>query len=815
MATNDPITPMTAEERRRKRREKQLERYTKTPQPANSSAMTPKTLYKTSCSNIIDNDRLSALLARKEDDLLNFVAKVNHVYEDLLHQDAPFMTFVLCGMQSAGKSTIMERFLHAVLNIVQDGTGTRCPLDTTCIHDATCETPKCDLSGKELLNGDAKDLTVDQVFKRIVEHNHKLGTEDRFSMERLRLVYRSSKVQNMRFVDTPGIIATHGSGNDNREDIKSILRNEMQRSRTKLCVLLQPDEFENNAIVDFCDETFDEPREEWMDKATFLMTKFDKQLVDAKSGSKANGFFKTFFDNNCYPHLVITPTLDVDRMPVDSLFPARQKLLEDAHEYEVHKFKEWKDTLKVSRMQHGEDEDLHPEIGKRIGFQTARDAMRTIMLQDIMGRLPEVLVTLRNDLNECQTELGVLEEKKKMSSPSEVELVANQMLFQIQNKLKSYLDGNLAVADKFPDMMQSLDDEIDEEEESDWKVKRLNHHMDKEDEWRDRIANLEETDFITEIRPDEHFLGGKQYQRAVEFFKVVMISALPDPHKFKELVPQATGFAQDGLQRENWERAMVETVKTCLQDVSQPGVNFLIKHAGCIFRRLFIVALEDVKQGEELSRMFSNLPGSVEKQMIAQYEEMLWGLMENAAGATHLSLEPMFSTIDPNLPTFDQVDRDEEEDITEATIQEESFASKIAGWGKTLRNSISSGKEAKKHMRQASIQRITTKKKFLPDNRASMITDEESEMIIERAFDYVIALFEFILSMLKFQLNHHLYQGFKDAIQGPLITRMKNIEWNEVVHSDPSLDERIDEIKGQIDGLKDALQEVKRMEHSL
>ena len=63
------------------------------------------------------------------------------------------MTFVFCGMQSAGKSTIMERFMNAVLNIIQQDTGTRCPLETTCIHDDLCSKPSCDLSGNELVGG--------------------------------------------------------------------------------------------------------------------------------------------------------------------------------------------------------------------------------------------------------------------------------------------------------------------------------------------------------------------------------------------------------------------------------------------------------------------------------------------------------------------------------------------------------------------------------------------------------------------------------------------------------------------------------------
>ena len=133
---------------------------------------------------------------------MNFVSSVNKVYQEKLNKNAPFMTFVFCGMQSAGKSTIMERFMNAVINIVQEGTGTRCPLDTTCIHDEKCVTPKCELSGMDLDEA-GKDLTMEDVFGRITRHNKKLGEEDRFSTEPLRLIYRAKSVQNIRFVDTP------------------------------------------------------------------------------------------------------------------------------------------------------------------------------------------------------------------------------------------------------------------------------------------------------------------------------------------------------------------------------------------------------------------------------------------------------------------------------------------------------------------------------------------------------------------------------------------------------------------------------------
>jgi Dynamin family len=586
----------------------------------------------------MSDDRFADLLKLHEDELLKFVAQVNHVYQDKLKKNAPFMTFMFCGMQSAGKSTIMERFVNAVLNIVREGTGTRCPLDTTCIHDANCIEPECDLHGDELARS-GKNLTVRDIFQRITEHNRKLGDDDRFSTEPLRLVYRAHNVQNMRFVDTPGIISTKGTGKDNREDIKRILRNEMSKPNTKLCVLLEPKEFETNEIVNFCDETFGE-RDKWIRDATFLMTKFDKQLEDSRTGSKANNFFGKFHDNGCFPHLVITPTLPKEDLPPVELFEARLDLLHSSDKVEKERFAAWRDGHERFRQENPSDDALNPEIMSRIGFKSAKTVMREIMLQDTVKRLPEVLAELRNELSSLQKEQKILEEKKKFSDPVELKSVVATILYEIEQRINSYLDGDLESAVKFPEKLQSLEEEIEDEELSEWAEKELNHYTEAENHWRNRIADFE-GEYPEAVQPDKKFLGGKQVQRAIEFFRAVMIEALPDPFQLKEIVGNATGFLGGGLQRENWERAMVQITRVCVKQVTHPGINYLIKHVGCIFRRLFSLALEDVKHGEELSATFKLLPTAVEKHFLIEFDDLLWGLMENVASMTHLALEPM------------------------------------------------------------------------------------------------------------------------------------------------------------------------------
>lgn len=255
---------MSAIDERRQRRQAKFQRAANTLTDSNE---TP-----TQSRGTTSDEKLSKLLLKNEDDLLKFVAGVNKVYEEKLRQPAPFMTFVICGMQSSGKSTVMERFMNAVLNIVQEGTGTRCPLDTTCIHDDSLKTPMCDISGLELDKGGGENLNVEQVFETITNHNKSLAKQDKFSTTPLRLVYRASNVQNMRFVDTPGIISNRGQGKDNREDIKKILKETMMKANTKLCVLLEPKEFSTNPIIDFCDDTFS-GRDEWTHRSVFLMVR--------------------------------------------------------------------------------------------------------------------------------------------------------------------------------------------------------------------------------------------------------------------------------------------------------------------------------------------------------------------------------------------------------------------------------------------------------------------------------------------------------------------------------------------------------------
>jgi len=339
--------------------------------------------------SVEDNSRETFLrhMSKNEGELLKFVVSVNKLHEEKLHRDAPFMTWVLVGMQSSGKSAFMEWLLNAVINVVQEGTGTRCPLDVTCIHDETCSDPRADLSGEELKRPGTK-LSAEEVFERITHHNRTLADEDRFSTKSLELVHRANNVQNMRFVDTPGIISTQGDGKDNRDDIKAILRKAISKPNTKLCVLLEATEFAKNPIIDFLDASLDD-REGWIHSAKFLMTKFDKQVQDSRTANKANSFFNEFVKVKVFPHLVVTPTWERKDLGSTELFQKRNENLAKSSDCESRCFVSWLEQHEQFRKSEGTTEVLNSTMQEMIGFPAAQESMKKDILKSL-GRFRKI-----------------------------------------------------------------------------------------------------------------------------------------------------------------------------------------------------------------------------------------------------------------------------------------------------------------------------------------------------------------------------------------------------------------------------------------
>jgi len=63
----------------------------------------------------------------------------------------------------------------------------------------------------------------------------------------------------------------------------------------------------------------------------------------------------------------------------------------------------------------------------------------------------------------------------------------------------------------------------------------------------------------------------------------------------------------------------------------------------------------------EAGRLLGICPG-LENILSGHFDDMLWMLMQNAAEKTHVSMEPWYSTLDPNLPGFHPLEDDKDDD---------------------------------------------------------------------------------------------------------------------------------------------------------
>mmetsp|Transcript_3493 Transcript_3493/g.6468 ORF Transcript_3493/g.6468 Transcript_3493/m.6468 type:complete len:102 (+) Transcript_3493:805-1110(+) len=96
--------------------------------------------------------------------------------------------------------------------------------------------------------------------------------------------------------------------------------------------------------------------------------------------------------------------------------------------------------------------------------------------------------------------------------------------------------------------------------------------------------------------------------------------------------------------------------------------------------------------------------------------------------------------------------------------------------------------------------------------RSSMITKEETLKILKRSYEYIVALLEFILLILRFQLNHYLYEEFKKELSRfSSSTLVDKADWDKLVEPDGTLIAQLKEVEDKISGLKDSLDEVQRV----
>lgn len=300
----------------------------------------------------------------------------------------------------------------------------------------------------------------------------------------------------------------------------------------------------------------------------------------------------------------------------------------------------------------------------------------------------------------------------------------------------------------------------------------------------------------------------------------------------KDFVASGAGYLQGGLQRENWERCTLSIVRMASKTSIQPGINFFIKHVGSIFRSLFQVALQDMTYRDaNTSQLLKSCP-LLKTHLKNTFDDMIWDIMNNAAERTHLSLEPWYSCLDPTIPGFHPTEEEEEDNNEPDLYQLSSDGSYVKTPSKrevrdnklkesffeTLSSTFTSmmfllkGTDVKAMLRERERKRALSKKNFLPENRTSMINDDETEKILSYAVQYVFALNEQIQTYLNFQINHFVYNSFKEKIGTFPQEFTSDDSWESLIPRDETLEVTIHDLKDKISGLQESLSDVQAMQ---
>jgi len=146
------------------------------------------------------------------------VAKINDMYKEN-NQEPPFPEFVFVGWQSAGKSTLFERFLGFKMNITKGGTGTRRPLQANLINGK---------NGRECKVRD-QVVSESQLFGQVMQENKRLHQAGKFESQPFPISVKSEEAFDMILTDLPGVKGAEqlGDRDENGADIREHIKDNL------------------------------------------------------------------------------------------------------------------------------------------------------------------------------------------------------------------------------------------------------------------------------------------------------------------------------------------------------------------------------------------------------------------------------------------------------------------------------------------------------------------------------------------------------------------------------------------------------------
>ena len=168
---------------------------------------------------------MSTTMNRTYFDALRAMKKLNERFPHILKAEEKIPKFLICGLQSVGKTSLLEAIANMPLGFTAEGTATRCPVEYELEQSFGSESYAI-VNGKKI---NVQDLRAQvRVHMEVVKEtgdivaSGKKGESNNFSHQILNVKIVTPDARNMILLDTPGLKSNAASGKE-RKEIENIL----------------------------------------------------------------------------------------------------------------------------------------------------------------------------------------------------------------------------------------------------------------------------------------------------------------------------------------------------------------------------------------------------------------------------------------------------------------------------------------------------------------------------------------------------------------------------------------------------------------
>lgn len=322
------------------------------------------------------------------------------------------------GLQSTGKTTLVEVILGSPYGHKDISTATRCPQILQLVRNSECMVPKV------TVNGETVDYTClpDKVRKIMVQ----ISQEARFSPIPVEIKFESKDVPDLVLVDHIGLRTALGTATpeflEDAEKIKLIAAEHLRSNADSAIVACfncptGMDGFTDHKFLEevLTGDNYDScgpKRSQWTDHALIVVNYFNQKSSNFLNMGHANAFFKAALSmDNINLHFVsLKPDDSVD--PDNASFEERRKHLHHLEEKEQTFIKELK--TKLASATHNGD-TWNSQNDEILGIGGAKQKINGMWQSVVLRNLPRLIECLQKEAADVRQELQKLPDSELFS----------------------------------------------------------------------------------------------------------------------------------------------------------------------------------------------------------------------------------------------------------------------------------------------------------------------------------------------------------------------------------------------------------------